>query len=92
MATSSAVDANLRFMYAQKSVIAYLLNGSAVKDSWAEIVVIHNPYSTPMVTKLLSSKKWNVVVSGTSAGIKTLSTFTGDSVSVPPQSTIVLHS
>ncbi len=92
MATSSAVDANLRFMYAQKSVIAYLLNGSAVKDSWAEIVVIHNPYSTPMVTKLLSSKKWKVVVSGTSAGIKTLSTFTGDSVSVPPQSTIVLHS
>ena len=91
MATSSAVDANLRFMYEPKSVIAYLLNGSAVKDPWGEIVVIHNPYTTPVVAKLLSSKKWSVVVSGTSAGVKTLSTFNGDSIKVPPQSTVVLH-
>jgi pullulanase len=91
MATSSEVDANLRFMYEPKSVIAYLLNGSAVKDPWGEIVVIHNPYTTPVVAKLLSSKKWSVVVSGTSAGVKTLSTFNGDSIKVPPQSTVVLH-
>ena len=91
MATSSAVDANLRFIYEPKSVIAYQLNGAAVKDSWGEIIVIHNPYTTAVTAKVLTSRKWNVVVSGALAGIKTLSTFTGNSISVPPQSTIVLH-
>jgi pullulanase/glycogen debranching enzyme len=91
MATSSDVKKNLVFLAEPKSVIAYSLNGSAVKDPWSSIVVLHNPNTSPVLAKLPSSKKWSVVVNGTKAGTSVLSTVNGASVTVPALSTFVVE-
>jgi hypothetical protein len=53
--------------------------------------VAFNAATKAQVIALPTSGKWNVVVSGNSAGTKVLSTVTGGKVTVPPQTTMVLE-
>ena len=79
-------------MSAGSSVIAYSLNGSAVKDSWKTIVVIHNPNLTAVSVTLPAKADWKIVVKGTAAGLKVLGTLKGATkVSVEATSTLVLE-
>jgi pullulanase len=55
-------------------VLAFSLNGKAVKDSWGTIVVISNPNSTTQKVNLPATGDWKVVVSGDKAGVTTLTT------------------
>ena len=92
MSTADAVKANLKFLPAGSSVIAYSLNGKAVGDSWSQIVVAHNPNKKAVTIKLPARGEWKIVVQGQKAGVKTLSTLkNATSVSVPAQSTLVLQ-
>ncbi|HEX7405825.1 MAG TPA: type I pullulanase [Candidatus Nanopelagicaceae bacterium] len=92
MSTALAVKKNLTFLKASKNVIEYSLNGSAVKDSWAAIVVVHNPNSSTVIATLPSKDKWQVVVQGSTAGVKVIKTLkSANSISVPSQSTLVLE-
>ena len=92
MSTADEVKANLTFLPASSSVIAYSLNGKAVGDSWSQIVVAHNPNKKAVTIKLPARGEWKIVVQGQKAGVKTLSTLkNATSVSVPAQSTLVLQ-
>lgn len=92
MSTADEVKANLTFLPASSSVIAYSLNGKAVGDSWNQIVVAHNPNKKAVTIKLPARGEWKIVVQGQKAGVKTLSTLkNATSVSVPAQSTLVLQ-
>lgn len=92
MFTTAAVQKNLRFLPTSNNVIAYVINGAGVKDSWKSIVVAHNPNATATAVTLPSKGDWNVVVKDAKAGTKVLSTLKATSkVSVNPQTTIVLE-
>jgi pullulanase len=90
MNSSSQIKANLKFLTAPKNVIAYSINGKAVKDSAATIVVVHNSNSGPSLITLPNAKKWSVVIKGSKAGVKALESLSGNQISVPGQSTLVL--
>lgn len=92
MTTAEQIRANLKFLNAKKSVIAYSLNGKNLGDTWATTVVAHNPNGKAVVVKLPSKGNWQIVVSGAKAGVATIKLLkNATSVSVPAQSTLVLH-
>jgi pullulanase len=92
MSTAREVASNLKFIAAPSSVVAYSINGKAVRDSWSSIVVAHNPNAKAVIVKLPAKGDWSIVVAGASAGTKTISTLKNvSSVSVPAQSTLVLR-
>jgi pullulanase len=89
--SSPAISANLKFLNAPDDVLAYSLNGKAVKDKWATIVVISNPNSTSKKVTLPSTGNWNVVVNGDKAGVTTLSVLKKTKVAtVAANSTLVV--
>lgn len=90
MSTTAQVKANLKFLKTTNDVIAYSLNGKAVKDKAATIVVIHNPNPGATVVSLPNAKKWAIVVKGGVAGTKTIESITAGKVSVAGQTTMVL--
>jgi pullulanase len=89
--TPASIQANLKFLNAPNNVLAFSLNGKAVKDKWATIVVISNPNSTTQNVNLPSVGDWKVVVSGDKAGVATLSTLKKAKVaSVAANSTLII--
>ena len=90
MSTTAQVKANLKFLKTTNDVIAYSLNGKAVKDKASTIVVIHNPNPGAAIVTLPNKKKWAIVVKGGVAGTKTIESITANKVSVAGQTTMVL--
>jgi type I pullulanase len=90
MSTTAQVKANLKFLKTTDNVIAYTLNGKAVKDKAKTIVVIHNPNPGASIVTLPNKKKWAIVVKGGVAGTKTIESITAGKVSVAGQTTMVL--
>ena len=90
MSTTAQVKANLKFLKTTNDVIAYSLNGKAVKDKASTIVVIHNPNPGSVTVTLPNKKKWAIVVKGGIAGTKTIESITASKVSVAGQTTMVL--
>ena len=90
MSTTAQVKANLKFLKTTNDVIAYSLNGKAVKDKASTIVVIHNPNPGSVAVTLPNKKKWAIVVKGGIAGTKTIESITASKVSVAGQTTMVL--
>jgi len=92
MNTPSAISANLTFLDAPADIVAYELNGKAVKDSWSSIVVISNPNSSAKKVSLPETGNWKIVVQGDVAGVATLATLKkSSSLSVAAHSTVVLY-
>ena len=90
MSTTAAVKANLKFLSTNNDVIAYTLNGKAVRDSAKLIVVIHNPNPGATSVNLPNKGKWSVLVKGSVAGTKVIESFSANKVSVAGQTTMVL--
>ena len=90
MSTTAQVKASLKFLKTTNDVIAYTLNGKAVKDKASTIVVIHNPNPGAAIVTLPNKKKWAIVVKGGVAGTKTIESITANKVSVAGQTTMVL--
>ena len=89
--TPASIQANLKFLNAPNNVLAFSLNGKAVKDKWATIVVISNPNSTTQKVNLPATGDWKVVVSGDKAGVTTLTTLKkAKTASVLPNSTVIM--
>ena len=94
MWTPAQIKANLKFVKTSQDVIAYRLNGAAMKDSWKTIMVVHNTQTTPTSVSLPSKGTWNVFVNGASVSadpkkpLKVLKK--AFNVIVPPQSTVVV--
>lgn len=90
MSTAAQVKANLKFLPTTNEVIAYTINGAAMKDSAKTILVIHNPYPGNAVLTLPSKSKWSVIVKGALAGTKTIETLNSKTITVQGQSTMVI--
>ncbi len=90
MKTTAQIKANLKFVKVSKNLIAYSINGKAVKDSWNSIVVIHNSGLKSEKVMLPTKGKWNIVIQGSVASLKPINSFVGNSVAAPAQSTLVL--
>lgn len=92
METAQAIKDNLKFNVSYTGIVSYSLNGTAVQDSWSSIFVGHNPTKKAVTVKLPSKANWYVVVSGSTAGVKTLTTLkSASTVSIPAGTTVVLH-
>jgi pullulanase len=90
METTDQVRKNLKFLTSPEGTIAYSLNGSAVKDSAATLVVVHNANTTPQTITLPKSGSWSVLVESAIAGTSVIRKLTGGSVVVEPRSTLVI--
>jgi pullulanase len=90
METTDQVRKNLKFLTSPEGTIAYSLNGSAVKDSAATLVVVHNANTTPQTIALPKSGSWSVLVESGIAGTSVIRKLTGGSVVVEPRSTLVI--
>ena len=91
MDTADKVKANLSFLSTNDPVVAYSLNGTAVGDSWGTIVVAHNPGLSAYKLTLPNSSTWQTVVTAGKAGVDTLASVTGNTVTVPAGATLVVH-
>ena len=89
---AASLKSSLKFLKTNDQVIAYSINGAKVGDSWSSIVVIHNASLKSQTITLPASGKWNIVVKADKAGVKTLQTISGKTISAAAQSTLVLYS
>ena len=90
MATTDQVRKNLAFLTSPEGTIAYSLNGSAVKDSAATLVVVHNANTSAQTITLPKSGNWSILVDAGRAGTTVLRKVTGNSVEIAARSTLVL--
>ena len=90
MSTTAQLKANLKFIPTTNDLIAYTLNGVAVKDSAKTILVIHNPNLGTSTLTLPTKSKWSVLVKGAVAGNKAIETLNTKTISIQGQSTMVL--
>lgn len=97
MDSANMIKKNLKFIDTEvtagtaTNVVAYSIANNANKDKWNNIVVAFNANKTETTIKLPKNTKWNIVVDGEKAGVKTITKFKGDSVVIPAQSCIVLY-
>ena len=66
MSTTTQIKSHLKFISNQQEVVAYRINGKALKDSWKTIVVAHNSQSVPNSVSLPSTGEWQIFVNGSS--------------------------
>ena len=90
METTELVRKNLKFLPSPEGTIAYSLNGSAVKDPAAILVVVHNANTTPQSITLPKSGSWSVLVESGRAGNTVLRKLNANMVMVEARSTLVL--
>ena len=91
MTSAEMIKKNLNFLIVPKNVVAYEIAHNANMDTWANIVVAFNANREDTTIKLPKKGKWNIVVNGEEAGVKTIKQFKGDSLVVPALSTIVIY-
>ena len=90
MTTTAQVKSNLKFLESAEGSIAYSLNGAAVKDKAATIVVMHNATTSDQIFTLPKTGTWSVLVEGAKAGTTVIRKFTGASLTVKGRSTVVI--
>ena len=93
MPTAAMIKENLKFIdKTPESVIAYTISGNANGDRWNDIVVAFNADKKPQTITLPKNTKWNIVVDGKQAGVKSLKQISGDSYELPALSSVVMYS
>jgi pullulanase len=92
MKSAAEIKKHLKFIDTESGLIAYTLGEFAGDDRWQTIVVAHNAHKEAKQVKLPTVGTWNVVLNGEAAGTRVIETITGDSVSVPALSSLVLYS
>jgi pullulanase len=93
ISSTTELKSHFKFIKTPDEAIAYTIKGSALKDSWNTIVVIHNAKLANMKVTLPSQGDWNVVVEGNQAGTKILRTIrNANLVEIKALSTMVLYS
>ncbi|MBZ9609182.1 type I pullulanase [Clostridium estertheticum] len=91
MDSANMITKKLKFIDTAANVVAYSITDNENKDKWSSIIVAFNANKTKTTIKLPKNAKWNIVVDGEKAGVKTLRKFKGDSVVVPAQTSLVLY-
>ncbi|GAA0368653.1 type I pullulanase [Bacillus horti] len=92
MSTKEQIEQNLEVYQQEGQIVAFTLKDFANQDTWQNIVVIYNGNNTASTASLPAiSSDWNVVVNDHRAGVETIETITGNEVSVPALSMMVLY-
>mgnify|MGYP000206362682 CR=1 FL=1 len=92
MKSAEEIKRHLKFIDTESGLIAYTLGEFAGDDRWQTIAVAHNAHRDTKQVMLPRAGTWNVVMNGEAAGTSVIDTITGDTVSVPPLSSLVLYS
>ena len=91
MGCADLVRENLEFLpVKQSNVVAWTLNGKAVNDTWGTIVVILNS-NTKAVKQTVPQGEYTVVCADGKADINGLSVVKGKTVTVAPQSAVIMY-
>jgi pullulanase len=90
MTTTEQVQSNLKFSTSPDGTIVYTLNGAAVKDKAATIVVIHNANVGEQSISLPKGGSWSVLVDNGKAGVSVIRKVSGDTIKVAGRTTVVL--
>jgi pullulanase len=90
MTTTEQVKSNLKFLNSPEGTIVYTLNGAAVKDKAATIVVIHNANLGEQSISLPKGGSWSVLVDNGRAGVSVIRKVSGDTIKVDGRTTVVL--
>lgn len=91
MGCAELVRKNLEFLpVKQSNVVAWTLNGTAVNDAWGTIVVILNS-NTKAVKQAVPQGEYTVVCADGKADINGLSVVKGKTVTVAPQSAVIMY-
>lgn len=90
MAHREQVERHLKVLSCGHGVVAYLLEGTEVKDSWNQILIIYNGKEQESRVDLPQDCVWNVVVNDRAAGVEVLDHVQGN-VTVPRLSMMVLY-
>lgn len=91
MGCAELVRKNLEFLpVKQSNVVAWTLNGKAVNDAWGKIVVILNS-NTKAVKQAVPQGEYTVVCAEGKADINGLSVVMGKTVTVAPQSAVIMY-
>lgn len=90
MHKNSQIQDNLHFLRQdKKSVVAFIINGEKVEDSFGMIAVIYNGRNEEVLVDL-PENNWDVIVDNNKAGVTKLQKIAGDKVLVPKKSAFVL--
>jgi len=90
MTTTEQVKSNLNFSDSPEGTIVYSLNGAALKDKAATIVVIHNANLETQNISLPKGGTWSVLVEGEKSGTSVIRKISGTSIAVKSRTTVVL--
>ncbi|MEM7627970.1 MAG: type I pullulanase [Planctomycetota bacterium] len=94
MRTRDEVRSNIRFLdnasVTDPALVAYVIDGDAAGDDWAEILVAYNGTPNPQTVTMPHPGPWTVVVDADTAGTAALGAITA-SAQLEPFSMIVLH-
>ncbi len=90
MMSADLIRKNLTFLtMPEKNMVGYTLNNNVNKDAWKTIAVLMNANSKP-IEVTLDKAGWAIVVDNEKAGTKVLSTISGNTLTVPANTLMVL--
>ena len=90
MSQSTDVHKYLTFMEAPNNTVAYILADPKEKNKEYELAVIHNANQQAVTVTLPYNGGWQLLVNGEQAGIQTITTMIGDTITVPAVCSYVL--
>ena len=90
MGKAEEVRKNLEFVDAPKGVIAFRLKNNAGGDAWQNIYVVLNSQKTPQNVKVAEGSYTKVVANG-KVNAEGLGLISGSTLTVAPQSALIVH-
>ena len=82
----------IQFSDTKSGIVAYTLENTVTPEKeWKSVAVIANANDTEQTVELIAKNtKWKVIADGKKAGLETLGIVSGNSVTVPPLSAMIL--
>ncbi len=90
MGKAELVRQHLKFLEAPDCVVAYELNGSAVNDTWSDIIVVLNANKTP-VNVSIPADTYTLVVANGKVNAQGLGKVQGPKLTIAPQSAVICY-
>lgn len=90
MGKAEEVRKNLEFVDAPKGVVAFRLKNNAGGDAWQNIYVVLNSQKTPQSVKVAEGSYTKVVANG-KVNAEGLGLISGSTLTVSPQSALIVH-
>lgn len=90
MGKADEVRKNLEFVDAPKGVVAFRLKNNAGGDAWQNIYVVLNSQKTPQSVKVAEGSYTKVVANG-KVNAEGLGLISGSTLTVAPQSALIVH-